>query len=66
MSTFIGLFASAGNHLKSEKGRHDGGGGGHGGVVTTTEYATRTTTVGSEPTGKPDQVSDLARMYAAG
>jgi endothelin-converting enzyme len=56
MSTFIGLFASAEKHLKTEKGRHDGGGGGHGGVVTTTEYATKTTTVGSSPTGSPEQV----------
>lgn len=57
MSTFVGLFASAEKSLKNEKGRH-GGGGGHGhGVSTTTEYATRTTTVSSEPTGKPEQVS---------
>ena len=56
MSTFIGLFASAEKNYKNEKGRHDSGGHGHG-VSTTTEYATRTTTVSSEPTGKPQHVS---------
>lgn len=53
MSTFIGLFASAEKHLKTEKGRHQGGGGG---VSTTTVHATATTTVGSSPTGTPDHV----------
>lgn len=61
MSTFVGLFASAEKHLKVEKGRHDGGGG-HGGVSTTTEYATKTTTIGSAPTGKPEHVSNSRRQ----
>jgi hypothetical protein len=56
MSTFVGLFATAEKNYKNEKGRHSGGGHGHG-VSTTTEYATRTTTVSSEPTGKPEHVS---------
>lgn len=67
MSTFVGLFASAEKNYKNEKGRHDGGGGhGHGhGVSTTTEYATRTTTVSSEPTGKPEHVSYGFRFFGA-
>jgi hypothetical protein len=56
MSTFVGLFATAEKNYKNEKGRHGSGGHGHG-ISTTTEYATRTTTVSIEPTGKPEHVS---------
>jgi endothelin-converting enzyme len=57
MSTFIGLFASTEKRLNHETGRHGGGGGGHGGVSTSTAWATKTTTVSSAPTGKPEPVS---------
>lgn len=57
MSTFVGLFASTEKRLKQETGRHGGGGGEHGGISTTTAWATKTTTVSSAPTGKPESVS---------
>ncbi|ODN83287.1 hypothetical protein L202_01458 [Cryptococcus amylolentus CBS 6039] len=53
-SLFVGLFASAEQAYKKEKGKHNGGDGGVGWhTVTETETATRTTTEVAKPTGTP-------------